>query len=114
MSSRKIKHHASLSNVGYRQACGENLSQWGTRMDTVWAIRAAYYTARKVMQDQDDYCAKAEAGLWNELHDKSYPESLQWEALVDVLRGRVKVSQHCYEEVDLDDAVRVSNCLGSH
>lgn len=40
-----------------------------------------------------------------------FPESLQWEALVDVLRGRVKVHTHCYEAVDLDGLVRV--CLNS-
>lgn len=33
------------------------------------------------------------AGNWDALKDKSYPEDLQWEALVDVLRGRVKVSR---------------------
>lgn len=77
-------------------------------MDTMWFFRSAYDTARKIMQSQDDYCMKAEAGLWNEIRDESFPESFQWEALVDVLRGRVKISQHCYEEVDLDAIVRVS------
>ena len=32
---------------------------------------------------------KALAGQWDGLG--AFPESLQWEALVDVLRGRVKV-----------------------
>ena len=40
---------------------------------------------------QDVYCAKAEAGQWDAIQGQSFPESLQWEALVDVLRGRVKV-----------------------
>ena len=47
-------------------------------------------------------------GKWNNLGD--FPEDLQWEALVDVLRGRVKVHNHCYEAVDLDNMVRVSVC----
>jgi len=38
---------------------------------------------------QDEYCSKALAGKWDGLGD--FPEDLQWEALVDVLRGRVKV-----------------------
>lgn len=59
-------------------------------MDSVWALRSAYEQARKVKTMQDDYCLKAEAGSWHELRD-SFPESLQWEMLVDVLRGRVKV-----------------------
>jgi hypothetical protein len=28
---------------------------------------------------------------------EDYPEDLEFEALVDVLRGRVKVNIHCYE-----------------
>lgn len=59
-------------------------------MDSVWALRSAYEQARKVKTMQDDYCLKAESGSWYELRD-SFPESLQWEMLVDVLRGRVKV-----------------------
>lgn len=38
---------------------------------------------------QDDYCAKALEGNWKDLGE--FPYDLQWEALVDVLRGRVKV-----------------------
>lgn len=60
-----------------------------TRMDTVWAFRDAYEHARKIRNAQDDFCAKATRGDWAGLGD--YPEDLQWEALVDVLRGRVKV-----------------------
>lgn len=51
-----------------------------------------YDTARKIKQSQDAYCADAFAGNWDVLKDQPYPEDLQWEALVDVLRGRVKVS----------------------
>ncbi|KAK0193022.1 carbohydrate esterase family 9 protein [Armillaria mellea] len=67
---------------------------------------------------------RALAGQWSGLGD--FPESLQWEALVDVLRGRVKVPNlwmlpgffalifqsqihnYCYEAVDLDGIVRLS------
>ena len=54
------------------------------------SFRSAYNEARKVKQAQDDYCLKAEMGLWEDIAGKSYPENLQWEMLVDVLRGRVK------------------------
>ena len=60
-------------------------------MDAIWAFRSAYNEARKVKQLQDDFCSKAEVGLWDELTDQNFPDSLQWEMLVDVLRGRVKV-----------------------
>jgi len=59
-------------------------------MDNVWALRSAYDQARKMKNMQDDYCLKAEAGHWHALKDP-FPESLQWEMLVDVLRGKVKV-----------------------
>ncbi|KAK0452688.1 carbohydrate esterase family 9 protein [Armillaria borealis] len=91
-----------------KQACGENPSgvYEGTRMDTIWAFRQAYHTARSIRDKQDAYCTKALAGQWSGLGD--FPESLQWEALVDVLRGRVKIHNHCYEAVDLDGIVRLS------
>ncbi|TFK91321.1 composite domain of metallo-dependent hydrolase [Polyporus arcularius HHB13444] len=99
-------------NFRFRQmkhACGENPDRVysSTRMDILWAFREAYEHARKLKVAQDDYCAKATRGDWTGLGD--YPEDLQWEALVDVLRGRVKVHTHCYETVDLDDLVRVTN-----
>jgi uncharacterized cupin superfamily protein len=59
-------------------------------MDSVWAMRAAYSEARKVMMAQDAYCSKAEAGLWDSSVGE-FPENPKWEMLVDVLRGRVKV-----------------------
>jgi len=49
----------------------------------------SYETARKIKQQQDDYCDSALSGDWNGLG--AFPDDLQWEALVDVLRGRVKV-----------------------
>jgi hypothetical protein len=75
-------------------------------MDTQWAFRNAYETARKIKVSQDKYCSKAFAGQWADIG--SFPEDLQWEPLVEVLRGRVKVHNHCYEAVDLDNMVRVS------
>ncbi|KAH9898533.1 carbohydrate esterase family 9 protein [Cubamyces lactineus] len=96
----------------YRQmkhACGENPDGiYGfTRMDTAWAFREAYEKARQIKQSQDEFCARAVQGEWLGLGE--FPEDLQWEALVDVLRGRVKVQNHCYETIDLDDMVRLTN-----
>ena len=58
-------------------------------MDTAWAFREAHEHAQKTKDAQDNFCAKATRGDWASLGD--YPEDLQWKALVDVLRGRVKV-----------------------
>ncbi|KAF7348544.1 Carbohydrate esterase family 9 protein [Mycena venus] len=92
-----------------KHACGEYPSgaYSGTRMDTQWAFRQAYDTARIIRDKQNEYCAKALTGKWNGLGD--FPEDLQWEALVDVLRGRVKVHTHCPEAVDMDAMVRLTN-----
>jgi len=76
-------------------------------MDSGWAFRDAYNEARKIRDAQDAYCAQAESGSWKGLG--GWPEDLKWEALVDVLRGHVKVSVHCYEPVDFDGIVRLSN-----
>ncbi|KAF8206096.1 hypothetical protein K438DRAFT_1817821 [Mycena galopus ATCC 62051] len=92
-----------------KHACGENPSNTysQTRMDSAWEFRRAYDTARKIRDAQDEFCAAAQAGTWD--GRSTFPESLQWEALVDVLRGRVKLSVHCYEAVDLDALIRLSN-----
>jgi len=111
----------------------------GTRMDSIYAMRWAnyishdqraelpfstVYTAAKQLKDkQDAFCASARAGNWENLGE--FPEDLRYEMLVDVLRGRVKgepallicymiadvrkVQTHCYEAVDMDNLVRLSN-----
>ncbi|GLB37491.1 putative amidohydrolase family protein [Lyophyllum shimeji] len=92
-----------------KHACGENPgSQYhDTRMDTNWAFREAYKKASDIKEKQDEYCSRILAGKWDGLGQ--FPEDLQWEALVDVVRGRVKVNVHCYEAVDLDAMVRLTN-----
>ncbi|GJE95451.1 carbohydrate esterase family 9 protein [Phanerochaete sordida] len=98
-----------------KHACGENPDRVysGTRMDTTWAFRQAYNKAREIKIAQDEYCSKALNGKWSGLAAE-FPEEYQWEALVDVLRGRVKVHNHCYETVDLDDMVRITNEFEFH
>jgi len=66
-----------------------------TRMDGQWNFRHAYDEARKIRDKQNAFCAKVDANDWAGLQDVNeggeFPEDLQWESLVDVLRGRVKV-----------------------
>ncbi|KAF6761161.1 amidohydrolase [Ephemerocybe angulata] len=92
-----------------KHACGENPGSVysDTRMDTIWALREAYTAAKKAKDDQDNFCSRALSDDWKDLG--VFPEALKWEASVDVLRGRVKVNIHCYEAVDLDGFVRLSN-----
>jgi hypothetical protein len=63
-------------------------------MDGQWNFRNAYNEAKKVKDNQDAFCKKVEAEEWGSLvgDESNFPESLEWESLVDVLRGRVKVS----------------------
>ena len=58
-------------------------------MDNVWAFREVYDKARQIKAKQDNYCERALRDDWQGLGE--FPEELKWEALVDVLRGRVKV-----------------------
>lgn len=51
----------------------------------------SYNKARQIKTSQDNYCAKVDAGDFEAVAGTPFPEDLQWEALVDVLRGRVKV-----------------------
>ncbi|KAH0583360.1 hypothetical protein H2248_008989 [Termitomyces sp. 'cryptogamus'] len=94
-------------------------------MDSAWKFREAYESARKLKVAQDVFCSRVESisrarrrswlwpSSWSIERDIAalgeFPYDLQWEALVDVLRGRVKLSVHCYEAVDLDAIVRLSN-----
>ena len=84
-----------------------------------------YNEARQLIEQQDKYCTAAEAGHWSGL--SNFPDDLKWEALADVIRGKVKVGtinircflfsstlytqvhNHCYEAVDFDGMVRVSD-----
>ncbi|KAJ7039590.1 hypothetical protein C8F04DRAFT_1231394 [Mycena alexandri] len=68
-----------------KHACGET-------PNTIYAFRDAYNTASQIKKQQDEYCSKALANEWEGLGE--FPDNRQWEALVDVLRGRVKVEAH--------------------
>jgi hypothetical protein len=51
-----------------------------------------YDKARQIKETQDTYCEHALAGQWDRLAGNSFPEDLQWEPLVAILRGQVKVT----------------------
>ncbi|THU86939.1 hypothetical protein K435DRAFT_867785 [Dendrothele bispora CBS 962.96] len=80
-----------------KQACGRGYSY--------------YERARKIKVQQDAFCPAALSGNWGTIGGSTakFPEDLQWEALVDVLRGRVKIQNLCYEAVDLDGIIRLTN-----
>ena len=85
-----VGHSYMALMTKHRQACGENLRKYGTRMDSIWALRSAYNEARNMKNIQDSICTNIERGLW-EAVDSKFPDDPKWEVLVEVLRGRVKV-----------------------
>ncbi|KAF9076825.1 hypothetical protein BDP27DRAFT_1312651 [Rhodocollybia butyracea] len=93
------------------QSCSEKTRRYGNRMDMMWSLRSAYHEARLVMQAQDAFCAKAETGIWDDSRAQ-VPDDFQWDLLLDVLRGKVKVTSDCSEAIDLDNMIRLSNEFG--
>ncbi|KAJ8118697.1 hypothetical protein OPT61_g384 [Boeremia exigua] len=100
-----------------KMACGENPKRvYGrvgksgpfSRLGEAWEFRHAFEQARAYVQEQDDWCAKAEAAGIDGM--ESYlRQDLQWETLGAVLRGQVRVNTHCYTVPDLEALVRLTN-----
>ena len=76
-----------------KHACGENPNGWyaQSRMDAAWNFRNAYNEARKLRDAQNEFCERVERRDWDSVGERKFPDDLQWESLVDVLRGKVKV-----------------------
>ncbi|GAA5993130.1 hypothetical protein JCM10908_001303 [Rhodotorula pacifica] len=100
-----------------KHACGENTRRVysQTRLDLAWNFRNAYSEARKLKREQDRFCERAlEANaqgrvlLGGKGEVEEFPDDLSKEALVDLLRGKVKVNTHCYTIEDLNSFIRLS------
>ncbi|KAK2463223.1 hypothetical protein APHAL10511_004878 [Amanita phalloides] len=107
----RVNDQAVSEPSGWRyvvHACGEKPDKEfkNTRMDNMWALRDAYMRARENVRKQDTFCRTGSVHNQSALTD--FPESYEWELLMEVLRGRAKVHVHCDEAVDLDSIVRLS------
>jgi imidazolonepropionase-like amidohydrolase len=100
-----------------KMACGENpkrvygkVGERGpfSRLGEAWEFRHALEQARSYVQEQDDWCAKADAVGIDKM-DSYLRQDLQWETLGAVLRGQVRVNTHCYTIPDLEALVRHTN-----
>lgn len=59
-------------------------------MDLAWNFRSSFDKARTIKLAQNAFCDKALAAhSKGQVLEEVFPEELQWEALVDVLRGKV-------------------------
>ncbi|KAF3036127.1 hypothetical protein E8E11_002465 [Didymella keratinophila] len=100
-----------------KMACGENpkrvygkVGERGpfSRLGEAWEFRHALEQARSYVQEQDDWCAKADTVGVDKM-DSYLRQDLQWETLGAVLRGQVRVNTHCYTIPDLEALVRHTN-----
>ncbi|KAF5347941.1 hypothetical protein D9756_010123 [Leucocoprinus leucothites] len=92
-----ITPSSNVSHLHWRHmkhACGENIDRVHSqvRMDAAWNFRQAYHTANDIKNAQDAFCDAVEAEEWDAVDGKSLPEDYQWESLVDILRGKVRLS----------------------
>jgi hypothetical protein len=102
-----------------KMACGENPKRvYGrpgkqgptSRLGESWEFRHAFEQATKLVQQQDDWCNAAAAGIH---HMKSYlPQELRWESLGALLRDQVRLNTHCYTIPDLEAFVDHTNEFG--
>ncbi|KAL1881093.1 hypothetical protein Plec18167_003635 [Paecilomyces lecythidis] len=72
-----------------------------TRLGESYWFRFAYDKARQLMRKQDRWCEKARSESGRLTLTTEYPTSLQWQTLVDVLRGDIRVNVHGYETEDV-------------
>ncbi|CAH0035106.1 unnamed protein product [Clonostachys rhizophaga] len=72
-----------------------------SRLGESYVYRKAYDNARRVKQSQDMWCEMATAKAGRARLATEYPRSLEWQTLVDVLRGDVRVNIHGYETEDI-------------
>ncbi|ORZ24343.1 hypothetical protein BCR42DRAFT_402733 [Absidia repens] len=104
-----------------KMACGENpKSYYGdslnkmpmTRMGEGYLFRKRFEQARNLLREQNDWCEAAEQmengdSSTSRLSDR-FPETLELESLVALLRGQVKLNVHCYLPQDLEAMVHHS------
>lgn len=109
-------------SIGHRHlkaACGENARRVFrpyNRMDEAWGYRKWLERARKTKESQDSFCLAAEefaashpGAAPTDASARLFPDDLEIEALIALLRGQVLVNTHCYTTTDLDMFVRLSN-----
>ncbi|PNY25533.1 Uncharacterized protein TCAP_04526 [Tolypocladium capitatum] len=103
-------------------ASGENPTRaWGhTRMGVAWHLREHFRKAKKLMERQDDYCDLVSNHRDATPADKvelvhgigDFPSRLDLDTSVGILRGRVIVQNHNYEQEDMETMLRIGREFG--
>ncbi|KAJ3216491.1 hypothetical protein HK099_005841 [Clydaea vesicula] len=103
-----------------KMACGENIKRsYGSkgvmpesRLGEGFLFRETFQTAQKLKEEQEDWCFQANSAKskFNEASNNyiqsHFPEDTRRETVVALLRGDVKLHNHCYETYDLEMMVR--------
>ncbi|KAJ3948759.1 hypothetical protein N0V92_013015 [Colletotrichum tropicale] len=109
-----------------KMACGENPKHlYGhTRLGNAWLLRQHLEKARKLKSEQNAWCHTAEhvegEGFKNVRIARfvaeygGFPEDLELEATVALLRGEFNVNIHCYEPEDFERMLAVLHEFGVH
>ncbi|KAJ3143101.1 hypothetical protein HK100_010684 [Physocladia obscura] len=107
-----------------KMACGENPKRAfggrgimpGSRMGSGWLFRQRFEAARSALRAQDDWCESAESVSRqfgeNNAHRfvaHRFPDALEYESLVALLRKDIRLQVHCYQVNDLDMMIRNSH-----
>ncbi|CAG8803355.1 9629_t:CDS:10 [Gigaspora margarita] len=100
-----------------KMACGENPKNlYGsrkqiptTRLGEAWLFRKYFAKAQALKQKQDDWCNAAAKSSNREQLSSYFPEDLELESLVALLRGDVKLNIHCHEAYDTETMIRISS-----
>lgn len=114
VTDSKANGTTNLIRTGYwrhmKSAFGENPMRVfnQVRMNSIWDWREGLEKARALKRKQDAWCSRGDSNA------EAFPEELQWEALVDVLRGRVKLNSHIYGTNDIDSLVHLTNEFQFH
>ncbi|KAH8700941.1 hypothetical protein BGW36DRAFT_138382 [Talaromyces proteolyticus] len=110
-----------------KMACGENPRRvyHHTRMGNAWHFRHHMARAKELREKQDAWCAAA--GIARQRKDSAaaatllaegpyakggLPEELELDSSVAMLRGKIGINVHCYEQEDFEDMLLHSEEFG--
>lgn len=103
-------------------ACGENPKRvYGhTRMGLAYVLRHHLTRAKELMEKQDAWCS-ASSQLRTNIQKThfieakgGYPEELELESTIALIRGRIGFHNHCYEPQDFETMLGVVQEFGIH
>ena len=109
-----------------KMACGENPRRVykHTRMGNAWKFRKHMEQAKDLLQKQESWCLSAaairESGddaaiasfMESTAKDEDATELLQFDSTIAMLRGKIGINVHCYEQEDFEDMLTHSKEFG--